>query len=72
MALFSSLGIIFTFDPDAGTLLITGLSLTAIVTAAWTWVQQVVLQQIVYRGAVKETPAGAKVTAAAIKREENQ
>ena len=74
LAFFSSLGIIFTFDPQAGTLLVTGLTLTTLLTGIWTWVQQVVLQQIIYRGAVKETPVEVKATAKAlaVKEEENR
>ena len=66
MAFFASVGIAFSFDAEAGTLLITGLTWGTVVTIFWTWVQQVVLQQIVYRGAVKETPIEAKATAKAL------
>ena len=66
LAFFASLGIMFTFDPEAGTLIVSGLTVGTIVTGIWTWVQQVVLQQIIYRGAVKETPVEARATAKAL------
>ena len=66
LAFFASLGIMFQFDPQAGTLLVTGLTASTILAGIWTWVQQVVLQQIIYHGAVKETPVEARATAKAI------
>ena len=66
LAFFASLGIMFTFDPEAGTLVVSGLTLSTVLAGVWTWVQQVVLQQIIYRGAVKETPVEAKATAKAL------
>lgn len=63
VALASSVGVGFSYH--AGTLTITGLTLTSILTYAWHWLEQFVVQEASYQLVVK-TP-GAKV-AAAVKR----
>lgn len=55
LAFFSSLGIAFTFDKEAGTLIVTGLSVSGALAVLWAWLQQIVLQHVIYRGALKTT-----------------
>lgn len=49
----ATIGIHASFEPEAGTLIITGLNYTAIVGGAWEWFKTFVFQELVYRGAIK-------------------
>jgi len=53
VAAVSVVGIHMTFDPNAGTLLVSGLSLAGIGGALVEFVKQYLLQQIAYRSVVK-------------------
>lgn len=53
VAVCASIGIAFTYDATAGTLLITGLTWESVQAVGWTSVKQWVLQQLVYKGVVK-------------------
>lgn len=48
VAALAALGIHWQFDPQSGTLLITGLTASSIQTAAWEYAKQLVLQQGFY------------------------
>ena len=49
----ATLGVAFTFDAEAGSLLITGLTLTTIAHNLWHWFTQWAVQQFVYATAVE-------------------
>ena len=49
----ATLGINFTFDSQEGSLLITGLTLSAVAMSAWHWFSQWAVQQFVYASAVE-------------------
>ena len=53
LATLSTVGIVFTYDP-AGALTITGLTLANGVMLAWKVAGSLVMQEIIYRGAVKK------------------
>jgi len=46
----AAVGIHYQFDPGAGTLLISGLTLETIVPGALLWLKQFILQQMAWRG----------------------
>lgn len=48
LAAAAAFGIHASFDAVAGTLIITGLTWAGVLGAAWAWLQQWVLQQIVF------------------------
>ena len=50
----ATVGIGFTFDSQAGTLLITGISLATIAQTAWHWFTQWALQQVLYQSAFEK------------------
>jgi hypothetical protein len=52
-ALCSSLGIHFSFNAAAGTLVIAGLSLANIGGFAWHWLTAFVSQQLIFQGTVR-------------------
>jgi hypothetical protein len=54
LAALATVGIQTQFDPASGTLTITGLSLASILSLLWSWLVQFVLQELVYKGAVKK------------------
>ena len=49
----ATVGIGFTFDSQAGTLLITGLSLGTIAATVWQWFTQWALQQVIYATSIE-------------------
>ena len=49
----ATLGISFSFDSQAGSLLITGLTFTTAAHSAWHWFTQWAVQQFVYTTAVE-------------------
>ena len=51
-AAIAATGIHYTFDSQAGTLTITGLTLAGILTAVWTWAKSFVLNEIIYQGTI--------------------
>ena len=53
VAFFASLGIGFEFIKDAGTLLISGLTLNTLMSLGWNWIVQFFFQNVIYRIAVK-------------------
>jgi hypothetical protein len=56
-AAVSTFGIHATFDPDAGTLLITGLSLTTVGGAVLEYARQYMFQEIAYKKFVRAEAA---------------
>ena len=48
----ASLGINWTYDPQVGQLVITGLTWSAVAMAAWEFVKQFVTQQLIFDGIV--------------------
>lgn len=56
VAFATSLGIHFQFDHQAGTLLITGLSLASLGHFVWGAVQQFIMQEVAYQKLVKPAP----------------
>jgi hypothetical protein len=52
-ALLTAAGIAWTFTPQTGTLVITGLTVANLAHVAWIALQQVVAQELIYRTAVK-------------------
>jgi hypothetical protein len=51
-AALGATGIHYTFNPDAGTLTLTGLTLTGILTALWTWAKSFALNELIYQGTI--------------------
>ena len=49
----ASAGIHYTWNSAEHTLVITGLTLTGVLTFLWHWLNQFVLQEMVYRGMAK-------------------
>lgn len=62
----ASVGIIWTFDPEAGRLVIDGLTLANGAAVLWIIMKQVAFQEGIYRGLVKPSAdvAAAKAVAA--------
>lgn len=54
LAAVAVVGIQVQFDQAGGVLTITGLTLASVVTLGWNWIVQIVLQEVVYKGAVKK------------------
>ena len=54
----ATLGIGFTFDAEAGTMMITGLTFAAIVHNAWHWFTQWAVQQYIYASAIEAPKKG--------------
>lgn len=54
LAALATVGVNVQFDQAAGSLLITGLSLTTALTLGWKLVEQFVFQELIYRGAAKK------------------
>ena len=52
----AAIGIHTTFNSEAGVLTITGLTLTSIVTFAWTWVRGFVMQELTYQMTANRLP----------------
>lgn len=65
-ALCSSLGIHFSFNAAAGTLVIAGLSLAAVGGFAWHWLTAFVSQQLIFQTAVQPKQLSAAELATAI------
>jgi hypothetical protein len=51
-AAIAATGIHYTFDPNAGTLTITGLTIAGILTALWTWAKSFALNELIYQGTI--------------------
>ena len=49
----ATIGVGFTFDAAAGTLMITGLTLGTIAAGIWQWFTQWALQQVIYATAIE-------------------
>ena len=56
VALFTAIGIHSTFDPEAGTLMISGLSSWGIFQAIGEYAKQFMMQEIAYKKFVMEQP----------------
>lgn len=54
LAAIAAIGINWTYNAavDGGTLIITGLSWTAVVAGAWEWFKQFTMQQLIFDGVV--------------------
>ncbi len=52
LAAVVALGIDWSYDAAAGTLMITGLTVSAVVGAGWEFLKQLMAQQILYDGVV--------------------
>jgi hypothetical protein len=57
-AFTGAVGIHFAFDVSAGSLVITGLTVTGLLHGGWHWINQFALQQLMYDAAVQK--AGVK------------
>lgn len=57
----ATIGIHFTYDSSAGTLMITGVGLTSLRHGLWDWAKQYLFQQFVYDTAIKNKTLGVKV-----------
>jgi|GraSoiStandDraft_29_1057270.scaffolds.fasta_scaffold2489831_1 hypothetical protein len=53
LAVGTALGIHTKFDPQHGTLLITGLTLASIAHFGFDWVRSFVFQEMIYKGVIK-------------------
>lgn len=49
----TAIGIHWTFDPAAGALTITGLTLSGLTHGTWEWIKQVAIQQVLYDGVIE-------------------
>ena len=56
-AAIAAAGINWTYDPALGTLVVTGLTWTAVLTTASEWVKQFMVQQVLYDGVVQKAGA---------------
>lgn len=52
-ALITAVGIHYSFDPDLGTLTITGLTLSNLLHTGWATLQQYAVQQVSYKKLIK-------------------
>lgn len=52
LAAVAAVGINWTYDATHGTLVITGLTSTAILLTGWEWLKQFVVQQLIFDGVV--------------------
>jgi len=62
MAAVSTLGVNYTWvhpSPGVWTITFTGVTLAGITGAAWAWLKQFAVQELIYRGAVKKNGNGA-------------
>lgn len=53
VAALAAVGITYQYDPTAGVLVISGLTLSSVGHFAWVWLQNFVSQQLIYHGIVK-------------------
>ncbi len=60
LAGLTALGIHAQFDATGGVLTITGLTLAGIADGLWDWIRSFVIQELIYRGVIKNGGAGAK------------
>jgi len=58
LAFATSIGIGYTYDSDAGTLVLSGLTLSSLALACWEWVKQYVVQQVLFDGVVAKHQKG--------------
>lgn len=65
-SLFSSVGIHFSFNAAAGTLVITGLTLAGILGFAWHWLTAFVSQQLIFQTAVQKPLNPEDITTAIV------
>jgi|HubBroStandDraft_3_1064219.scaffolds.fasta_scaffold47252_4 hypothetical protein len=63
-ALGSAVGIHFVYSASEGTLMVSGLTMAAILPAGWAWLKQLVWNELVFQTAVK-APGNAAVAAKA-------
>jgi hypothetical protein len=63
-ALGSAVGIHFVYSASEGTLMVSGLTMAAILPAGWAWLKQLVWNELVFQTAVK-APGNAVVAAKA-------
>lgn len=54
IAFFVAIGIHYQFDVQAGSLVITGLTLQNLLHGCWEWARQIVWQQLIYNGVIKK------------------
>lgn len=54
LAAAAAFGINATYDAHAGTLVITGLTWSAVILAAWEWLKQWVMQQVIFDAVVSK------------------
>lgn len=54
LAALATVGIRISFDAVSGVLTVSGLELGTILSLLWNWVIQLILQEILYKGAVKD------------------
>jgi hypothetical protein len=53
-----AIGITYTWNPDAHTLVIGGLTLATILGGTWHWLQSFVTQELIYQTTKSRQPAG--------------
>lgn len=56
VAAAAAIGISYNYDPTGGVLTVKGLTLSSMTSFGWTWIQNFVMQQLVYHGVVKASP----------------
>ncbi|MDE2103024.1 MAG: hypothetical protein KGL39_37615 [Patescibacteria group bacterium] len=61
-SLVSAVGVHVSYQ--GGTLMVTGLTLTGIITIGWAWMKQQVFQEVMYRGLLKKPLASPEVAPA--------
>lgn len=54
IAALATVGIHVEFDQTGGVLTVTGLTLSAALPLVWSYLQQLVMQEVIYRSAVKK------------------
>jgi len=52
LAALASFGVQFAYNAEAGTLIISGLTVAGLVSGAWHWLTQLAAQHVVYQAAV--------------------
>lgn len=56
-AFATATGVHYMYDKEQGTLLFTGLTLSAVASSTWHWISSIVAQELIYRGVVPDQPA---------------
>jgi len=62
----SATGINYTFNESTGTLTITGLTLTGILTMLWIWAKSFVINEVLYQGTVGAPSRAANAAQTAV------